>query len=478
MSSAKASLTNRVLAQAREQRPLSATWLIVKKELYINFLSLKIPAAFVAMTAFFLLSVHLLAADYQQRLDNWAANNSVQGRPAVGGVVAYRLADGTFYHTAGAAHESALQPPTALSVIVKGMDSEWSRTTTLGQTIGFGPKEDEKPSVTLFNIPDPAYVIQMLVSLLALFFALESVSREKETGTLRALMATPLQRREILLGKALGVCISLCVPFAVAYAISIAYLHYSHGLLVEAEDLPRVFLILCLCLIYALVFTCVGLFISTITTKIKTAVMTSLLVWGAVVLVLPDVAVLMARLSFPSPSYNQLNVQLREGRQTIIDEELGPDTPHKSVLESPRARAILLRTFEMDRAITDLYISRKWEQVEGARYMSLLSPAGALKFGASDLAGTGATTFKSYLDFLVSGRDAMTDAMKRQWDLPVDERSGFLQRIMGTLSARQHQTPPLSESLGPAAMAAGSLLLWAGVLWVLVHRRFEQYDAR
>ena len=478
MSSTKALTKETMPPKTISQTRFSATWLIVRKEVYANLLNLKIPLAFAAMTILLLLSAHLLAIDYRQRFDNWAVNQSVQNVPPVGGVVAYKLPDGTFFHTTGTIHESSMQPPAPMSVVVKGMDSEWDRAITLGQTIGFGPRQDNRPARNLFDTPDAVYVIQLLVSLLALFFSLDAITWEKEMRTLHAMLATSVNRRAVLLGKGIGACLSLCVPFVVAYGISMAYLRLAHGVLVGRDEWLRVILILGMSLIYAVVFVCVGLLLSTITVRTKTAVVTALLVWGALVLVLPNAAVLSAKLLFPAPSYNQLKAQLRESRQQIIDQELHAHPEIKSVFESPNAREVLSRTFDADRQITDDYVARKWRQVARARYLSMLSPAGALKFGASDLAGTGANSFQSYLGFLVSGRDLMIDAMNRQWDLQTDEKAKFIQQAMEHISSRQRKPEPLSAGLGPSAIGAGSLLTWAGILGFLAYRRFQQYDAR
>ena len=478
MSIAKTPLEKTLLLKAADRRLPPAIWIIVKKEVSTNIFSLEIPLAFAVMTTLLVLSAHLMAIDYRQRLDNWSENQSVQDRSPVGGVAAYRMSDGVFFHTAGAVPDAALQPPIPTSVIVKGMDSEWDRTITLGQTIGFGPRQDDRPTATLFNIPDPGYIIQLLVSMLALLFSFDAITREKESGTLRALLANPLHRRQILLGKAIGSVLSLYLPFTIAYAILIAYLRFAHGLLASRDEMLIALLILCLSLIYALVFICVGLFISTATTRTETAVVTSLLAWCALVLILPDATVLSARLLYPAPSHNQLKAQLRESRQSIIGEEFSANPEIKSVFESPNARELLARTFDADRRITDEYISKKLTQVNAARYLSLLSPVGALRFSMSDLAGTGATSFQSYFQFLVFGRDRMTEAMKSQWDLPPAERAIFIQRTMRELSSRQRQFDPLSAGLGPAAAGAASLLVWSGIFWALAYRRFRYYDAR
>src|SRR5262249_23995433 len=138
---------------------------------------------------------------------------------------------------------------------------------------------------------------------------------------LRAMLALPIRRRELILCKSLGASISLLVPFAIAYFIEIGFIYLAQGLPSNREDLARTLLIFGLGALYGIIFVHLGLFISTITARTKIAVTTALLSWSAIVLVLPNAAVLMAKLLSPAPSYNQFNARLYEARRRVFQEE-------------------------------------------------------------------------------------------------------------------------------------------------------------
>lgn len=221
-------------------RTIAATWLIAEKEIIANLRNLKIPSALVIMTVLFLLSVHLLALDYGRRTNNWSVNQTAQRDPIVGGVVRYELPNGSFYDGMGTGHEPPAQPPMPLSVLVKGIDGDLDRTVTLGTFIRFGFREDENAVSGLFEIPDTSLIVKVIISLLALFISVDALTREKESGTLRALLANPLRRRELMLGKAVGASMSLMLPMAMAYATAVIYLHSVHGLVRDNEDLETI----------------------------------------------------------------------------------------------------------------------------------------------------------------------------------------------------------------------------------------------
>jgi ABC-type transport system involved in multi-copper enzyme maturation permease subunit len=469
---AKSSSDNRL------RQSLIKTWLIAQKEIITNIQNYRIYTAFGSLTLLFLLSTHLLAIDYKQRLENWRANQAALQNPVVGEVVKYELHNGNFFYSVGAAPDPPAVHPQPLSALVLGMDREVDRVVTVTQRIGFGPREDENAMSALFDAPDILFGVKLLVSLLALFFSVDAVTREKESGTLRAIMSNPVRRHEFAIGKVAGAFLSLLLPLASAFFIGVAYLCLAHDLLTGKDELTRVILIFIVVLLYSLVFTFLGFFVSTITARTKTAMVVALLGWGFLVLVLPNAGVLAAKILSPAPSYNQLNARLYESERQIIQAELRAHPGARSIFEIANSKQVIMRIYEIDKQLTDDYITNKQNEITQARRLALLSPAGALSFGVSDLAGTGATAYRSYLESLSANRDILVDALIRQWDLPPSSGNKIYAEAVKDIASRQRQ----SELLGASARAAGdaivSLIVWALLLGAAFYWRLRNYDVR
>ncbi len=64
-----------------------------------------------------------------------------------------------------------------------------------------------------FPAPDFLYVVRVVLSLVALLFGFDQISREREQGTLKLLLSGPVSRARVLAGKWLGNFLSLAVPF-------------------------------------------------------------------------------------------------------------------------------------------------------------------------------------------------------------------------------------------------------------------------
>ena len=473
-----ASAAAKVTGDTSRRRGLTKTWLIARKEITTNLQNYRIYTAFGSLTLLFLVSTHLLAIDYKQRLENWRANQAALQNPVVGEAVRYSLHNGSFFYSVGAAPDPPSVRPQPLSAFVLGMDREVDRAVTVTQRIGFGPREDDNVMSALFDAPDILFDVKLIVSLLALFFSADALTREKEAGTLRAIMSNPVRRHEFALGKLAGVFLSLLAPLASSFFIGVAYLWLAHGLLRGKGEMARVLLVFVVVLLYALVFTLIGLFISTVTARTKTAMVVALLGWGLLVLVLPNVGVLAAKILSPAPSYNQLNARLYESERQIIQAELRANPEARSISEVANSKQVFARIYEINKQLTDDYIRRKQEEIIQARRLSLLSPAGALSFGVSDLTGTGATAYRSYLDFLSANRDALIDAHVRRLELPPSSGNRLYADAVKEVASRQRQPEPLGASASAAAPAVVSLAVWALLFGAAFYRRLRAYDVR
>ena len=75
-----------------------------------------------------------------------------------------------------------------------------------------------RPNVTKV---DWAFIIGYVLSLIAILFTFDAVSGERERGTLRLMLANPIPRHTVLIGKFLGALISINIPFALAVLMNL-----------------------------------------------------------------------------------------------------------------------------------------------------------------------------------------------------------------------------------------------------------------
>jgi ABC-type transport system involved in multi-copper enzyme maturation permease subunit len=395
----------------------SQTWIIAEKEIAENVRNFKIPAAFSLLTALILLSFFLMSLDYQKRLDNWSTNRAAQSDKLFSGIIAnYRSADNQMSMRATSVQsEPLIRKPMMMSVLAKGLDSLMERSVAVGEhasippAVGFtfGATQERNRNVMTAAAPDFLFIIKIIVSLLALFFAYDAIAGEKEMGTLRAMLSGPVRRRTVLIGKWIGASLSLAVPFLLAVLIGLVYLKAVRGFSFEGAEWARITLIFAASVLYGLVFISLGLLISARSSTRKQSIAVALACWVLLALVLPSVTVLVAERLRPVPTLAEHNASVVPLARQIESEVAanGSEDGFEFPGYGMHYQSAASRIRQIARQADNDYLARKLDRDRLARRLARLSPAGAFSYAVTDLAGTGLGEFQSYIGKLQRARD-------------------------------------------------------------------------
>lgn len=118
-------------------------------------------------------------------------------------------------------------------------------------------------------------LVMLIVPLMALSAGAASIAVERERGTLAQLLAMPVSRTELLLGKFLGTASALVLALATGFGISAAVMVFLGG----AGGGPAYLWMAGLACLLAIGMLSVGLLISALTNKSGTAAGASIVVW-------------------------------------------------------------------------------------------------------------------------------------------------------------------------------------------------------
>jgi len=271
---------------------------IIKREFLSNLLTFRFLIGFVLCSGLVVGSAYVLTQDYSQRLQNYAL--AIQGHTN-------DLREVKLY--------SYLKPqvdrkPEVLSIFNVGVDK------TLGNTVQIGlaqvPAEAEggytkdNPYLDIFPSFDLTLVISTVMSLLALLFVYDSVSGERENGTLKLVLSNPASRSTILLGKYLGGMLSLLLPLTASFIFaSLVVLTTSEYVSFNSADWWRIWLIFLVSVLYISVFFTLGLFLSSRTQRASTTLMFGMFLWAFFVVIFPNASVFIVdRISPIEPEEN------------------------------------------------------------------------------------------------------------------------------------------------------------------------------
>jgi ABC-type transport system involved in multi-copper enzyme maturation permease subunit len=208
----------------------------------------------------------------------------------------------------------ALRPPDPLMAFVSGVHNDIGRLSSIS---GMAPVKlfhsvySDDPIFAVFRSFDFAFLVQIVLSLMAILFTYDAISGERESGTLQLSMANPVPRRTYLLAKAAGIWSGLLFSLSVPIAFGILIVALS-GVPLLAEDWIRVGLLLAVSLLFFTVWVVLGIAISAWTRNSSISFMVCLVVWVATVLILPRIGVMVAEQFIPVPTVAEADAQ-RDG---------------------------------------------------------------------------------------------------------------------------------------------------------------------
>lgn len=334
------------------------TGAIVRKELLGNLLSSKFYVVILLAAALIATSFFVMAKDFKGRLADYQLIRPEPGAPI------------------------AVLPPNPLSIFAKGLEESLTRSFEVGAT-GTEVRAGQASGNVIFAFfptPDLAYIIKVVLSLVALLFGFDAVSREKEAGTLKLALANAVSRSSLLLGKWAGNFLSLAVPFLLVTGLGLAVMSFDPDLRLSPAGLGRFALILAAGLVYIALFLSLGLLVSSLVRRSATSLVVLLLVWSALVFVLPNLGTLVARQFVDVPSVKALS----EKRQQIWSREVLMTYTDRGSWDE----RVETMNREFDQMEEDYRL--KFDRlVRLSRSVNRVSPAASFMDAAAEIAGTG-----------------------------------------------------------------------------------------
>ena len=189
-------------------------WTIAKKEFLSNLLNFRFVAGFILCFLLATLSAWIVTADYAERIADYS--DAVKKHKE-------QLENAKVYSEVQVTLDKRPEP---LGLFCVGVEKQPCNTVTISH--GEAPnsstsaEQQSNPLLAGFHSLDLSLIVQVVFSLLALLFVYDSISGEKEHGTLSLILANAVPRHQVLLGKYLGIFLSLFVPILASMLAVIA----------------------------------------------------------------------------------------------------------------------------------------------------------------------------------------------------------------------------------------------------------------
>ena len=287
---------------------------LIKKEITETILDLRFTIASLLCLVLIPLGTYISRKDYEKRLTDYRRTKEMYLQSNT-----KRLKPFDFNLVM-----EGYRPPSPLSIFACGIEP-FMPDKILTSRSGFfrTAKESsiDNPQSLLFGKVDLLFNIGFVMSLAALIFTFNSISGEKEIGTLRLVIANAVPRGQVLLGKVAGKYITLMIPFIVSVLIALIILNASPIVPVASSKVyPSFLVILIVSFLYILVMISLGILVSTLTHKSITSNVVALLFWVVFIIAIPKISPMVAEIIYPIESRNIIDIRKRVVKEDTIEE--------------------------------------------------------------------------------------------------------------------------------------------------------------
>jgi ABC-type transport system involved in multi-copper enzyme maturation permease subunit len=471
--------------------------LLVEKELKNLMLSPKFAATFAACTVLILVSILAGIIEYKA--------GKVQYEAAIA-LVDQELADATSWGQVSA-RQRIYREPNPMQIFVSGIHFDIGRFSVVSSWQDIKLRQSAysiEPLFAVFRFIDFVFIVQVVLSLLTIVFAYDLVSGEKESGTLRLMLANPVPRAQYIIAKVAGAWLGLMVPLLIPLALGVLLILLFRIPMVGA-DWVNLGALAGLSVLYLTAFLCLGTLFSALTHRSGTSFLLLLVLWIAMVLVIPRGGMMVAAQMHPVASVSELESRkegfARDRRRAYFDEiftanrqrlqateGMTPDERDKFTEEKEwdwmvendeRQKRMEADIAEYNRQVDEEAGNRQAAQQRLGFSLSRISPASAYQLAAMTLGGTDLglkqrflhalqdyrTTFNTYTDEKNPGRGSFTMGSVRQAAEPLE-----------LSDMPRFEAPARTALLDAVLVDAAILLIFSVVAFGLSVASFNRYD--
>jgi ABC-type transport system involved in multi-copper enzyme maturation permease subunit len=279
---------------------------IIHKEILENLLSFRFILSLVLIIVLFAVGGFVFVGRYkQQSSDYWEKTNENLAGLGKQSQQLFRLA---FYR------QSVWRKPKPLVLCTEGFEKSLPNCFTFDVFSSDLPEIKGRGNFTLshFSNIDWAFIVSVILSFLALVFTYDSVSGEKEDGTLRQMLANTIPRYEVLLGKYFGVVLTIGIPLFVGMLVSLIIMVASNVAVLSGLDWLKILTISLLSFLYLSIFIFLGIFVSGRTAHPANSMVMLLLIWVVIVVLVPSFGRIISEVSGKAPNPAELERRLGE----------------------------------------------------------------------------------------------------------------------------------------------------------------------
>ena len=262
---------------------MTTLWLIIQREFVSNVLTSRFMIGFVVCLISTAAAVFVQVADYEKRLS--AYHVAVQEHQE----------ETRTWDTYRQINPKSHRKPNPLSIFNVGTEKSGADMVSIRLAIPIWEQQAQKqgsdnPFLSIFLSIDVIFVFKIVLSALAILFAYNTISGEREDGTLKLVLSNPIPRDTLIFGKYLGGMLSLFPIVVMSFTVGIVIAYASPATDFDVAELLRLVMVLVVSLLYVSICYLLGLLLSVWTKTAATTLILAMFIWGILTIVHSNVA--------------------------------------------------------------------------------------------------------------------------------------------------------------------------------------------
>ena len=497
---------------------MATLWLIIQREFVSNVLTSRFMIGFIVCLMSTAAAVFVQVADYEKRLAAYHV------------AVREHQEESLTWNLYSQINPKAHRKPNPISIFNVGMEKSGADMVSIELATPIWEKEAQKqgsdnPFLSIFLSVDLTFVFKIVLSALAILFAYNTISGEREDGTLKLVLSNPISRDALVLGKYLGGMLSLFPIVVISFIVGFVIAYASPVTTFNEDDLLRLVIVLVVSLLYVSICYLLGMLLSVWTKEAATTLILSMFIWGILTIVHSNIAT-FAVAKFPPyklqpekearQQVEKIWDDFKEERDSYILKKWGYIHPLSAVSHKGPLSVGITMSSPWDLEFEEFYTIKpihtadvsKFQEVLGyqeplridyanraeeilkrreeigernrqlARDISRISFADAYRFAIGAITNTNRKSYNDFIgqarsykrqvvDYLV-GKDVFS---ARAWFSSDKGKAEFVD-----LPVFQHRYNSVSEDISRALGDIFILLAWNVILFMGAYLSFLQYD--
>ena len=411
------------------------------------------------------ISTFINIGDYQQRQQDYLdAKQSLKGKSVI---------------------IEIFRKPQILSTLVQGKDRElgsriqityWSLPNQTSGYMGEYASQHQR-YVSGFASVDFAFVVRVVLSLMVIFLAYNSISEERTQGTLKLALANALPRGQLLFGKFLGGLFVILGSLTIATLIAVLVMVLHPAISLDRELFMRILGMWGVSALYLGTFFTLSLMVSTIINRPSVALLVLLQIWIVVIVIYPNISIILSQHLMGLPGSEEL-ADRRRALFEPYEQEYNENRQafHEMVESGEGNKEISIKNVEVSAKRTELYhqvdneySQQMTRQMHLARNIAIFSPSVLYNSVMQRLARTD-----------IQESDKFKEGVERYWHKVV-EKSRLRYRDLeafkkSTFPEFTYTTQSAAESIVRTLPQWIILFLLSVVFFVAAHTVFMRKD--